>query len=90
MKNKLPMKRNQEIGERVRAIRKSLRLEQTDLAKEMGVSQAGISLYEKGEIETPLSFLDSLKKKYGVSSEWVIFGTGRMTAKKRKKRGVKR
>ena len=80
MKKTLPMKRKQEIGERVRAIRKSLRLEQTDLAKEMGISQAIISQYEKGMTEIPLSFLEYLKKKHGVSSDWVIFGTGEMKA----------
>ncbi len=80
MKNKLPIKRKQEIGERVRAIRKSLRLEQTELAKGMGLSQAIISQYEKGMTEIPLSFLEHLKKKHGVSSDWVIFGTGDMKA----------
>ncbi len=80
MKNSLPIKRKQEIGERVRAIRKSLRFEQTELAKEIGLSQAIISQYEKGMTEIPLSFLEHLKKKHGVSSDWVIFGTGDMKA----------
>ena len=86
MKNKLSMKRNQEIGERVRAIRKSLRLERTDLAIKAGMSQANISQYESGLTEIPLSFLEYLKKKHGVSSDWVIFGTGGMTTKKSKSR----
>ena len=86
MKNKLPMKRRLEIGERIRAIRKSLGLEQTELAKEMGISQAIISQYEKGLTEIPLSFLEHFKKKHGVSSDWMIFGTGKMTAKKGKSR----
>ena len=74
MKNSLPIKRKREIGERVRAIRKSLRLEQTELAKDMDVSQAIISQYENGMTEIPLSFLEYLKKKHGVSS------TGEMKA----------
>ena len=80
MKNTLPIIRRQEIGERVRAIRKSLRLEQTELAKDMGVSQAIISQYEKGMTEISLSVLEYFKKKHGVSSDWVIFGTGEMKA----------
>ena len=80
IKNKLPIKRRQEIGERVRAIRKSRRLEQTELAKEMGLSQAIISQYEKGYTEIPLSFLEYFKRKHGVSSDWMIFGTGEMKA----------
>tara|TARA_B100001964_G_C14001163_1_gene495040 strand:- start:276 stop:650 length:375 start_codon:yes stop_codon:yes gene_type:complete len=80
MKTSLPKIRKQEIGMRVRAVRKSLRLEQTELAKNMGVSQAIISQYEHGLTEIPLSFLEYLKKKHGVSSDWVIFGTGEMKA----------
>ena len=80
MKNSLPIKIKREIGERVRAIRKSLRLEQTELAKDMDVSQAIISQYENGMTEIPLSFLEYLKKKHGVSSDWLIFGTGEMKA----------
>ena len=80
MKNSLPEKRKREIGERVRAIRKSLRLEQTKMAKAIGVSQAIISQYENGMTEIPLSFLAYLKKRHGVSSDWLIFGTGEMKA----------
>lgn len=80
MKNSLPEKKKREIGERVRAIRKSLRLEQTKMAKAIGVSQAIISQYENGMTEIPLSFLAYLKKRHGVSSDWLIFGTGEMKA----------
>ncbi len=76
MKNTLPLKRRQEIGGRVRAVRKSLKLEQTELAKKMGLSQAIISQYEKGLTEIPLSFIEYLKKKHRISSDWLIFGTG--------------
>ena len=76
MKNSLPLNRRQEIGGRVRAVRKSLRLEQTELAKKMGVSQAIISQYEKGLTEIPLSFIEYFKKKHRISSDWLIFGTG--------------
>ncbi len=76
MKNILSEKRRQEIGGRVRAVRKSLKLEQTELAKKMGLSQAIISQYENGMTEIPLSFLEYLKKKHRISSDWVIFGTG--------------
>ncbi len=76
MKNTLPLKKRQEIGVRVRAVRKSLRLEQTELAKKMGLSQAIISQYEKGSTEIPLSFIEYFKKKHRISSDWLIFGTG--------------
>ncbi len=80
MKNTLSVKRKQEIGGRVRAVRKSLRLEQTELAEKMGVSQAIISQYEGGRTEIPLSFIEHLKKKHRISSDWLIFGTGEINA----------
>jgi DNA-binding XRE family transcriptional regulator len=62
LKNTLPLKRRQEIGSRVRAVRKSLKLEQTEQAKKMGLSQAIISQYEKGLTEIPLSFIGTSKR----------------------------
>ncbi len=44
--------------------------------KKVGLSQAIISQYEKGLTEIPLSFLEYLKKKHRISSDWLIFGTG--------------
>lgn len=86
MKNNLPAKRKREIGERVRAVRKSLGLLQSELGNGAGLSQANISQYERGLTEISLSFLEYLNKKHSVSSDWVIFGIGKMTAKKRKSR----
>ena len=80
MKNTLPVKRRQEIGDRVRAVRKSLKLEQTELANRMGLSQAVISQYEGGMTEIPLSFLEYFKKKHRILSDWLIFGTGEINA----------
>ena len=62
-------------------MRKSLRLEQMELAKKMGVSQAIISQYEQGLTEIPLSFIEYLKKKHRISSDWLIFGTGEINVK---------
>ena len=45
-----------------------------------------ISQYERGNAEIPASFLEYLNKKHGISSNWVLFGTGMMkTAGKGKK-----
>ena len=86
MKKNLSMKRKLEIAGRVREVRKSLGLDQRELGKKAGISQASISLYERGLIEISLSFLEYLNKKHSISSNWVLFGTGRMTAKKGKGR----
>ena len=82
MKNNLPTKRKNEIGARLREVRKSLGLEQWEMAKKAGMSQAIISQYETGLTELSLSFLEFLKKKHDVSSDWMIFGTGKMPERK--------
>ena len=82
MKNNLPTKRRNEIGARLREVRKSLGLEQWEMAKKAGMSQAIISQYETGLTELSLSFLEFLKKKHDVSSDWMIFGTGKMPERK--------
>ena len=69
MKNNLPDKRKIEIGARLREVRKSLGLEQWELAKKAGMSQAIISQYETGQTELSLSFLEFLKKKHDISSD---------------------
>jgi len=69
-------------------VRNALGLDQKVLGKKMGMSQAIISQYESGITEIPLSFLEYLKENHGISSDWMIFGTGEMNIKnvKRKKR----
>ncbi len=81
MKNNLPTKRKNEIGARLREVRKSLGLEQWEMAKKAGMSQAIISQYETGLTELSLSFLEFLKKRHDVSRDWMIFGIGKMPAK---------
>ena len=89
MKNNLPAKRKREIGERLREVRKSLGIEQWEMARKAGMSQAIISQYETGLTELSLFFLDFLKTKHGVSIDWMVFGTGKMDAKKVKAKKVK-
>ena len=86
MKILLSKKKTQEIGERVREVRKALSLGQRELAKKIGLSQPIISQYELGQTEVTLSFLEYLNRKHGVSSDWIIFGTGEMNIKTVKKK----
>lgn len=76
MKLRLEKKTREEIGQRLREIRLFNKLEQTELAVQAGLSQAIISQYEKGLTEVSLSFIKFLAETYGVSGDWLIFGTG--------------
>ena len=85
--NILSMKRKREIGKRLRKVRKSLGLSQGEFANMAGVSAGTISQYERGNTEIPVSFLEYLNKKHGISSNWVLFGTGMMKTAGKGKRG---
>ena len=76
MKLRLEKKTREEIGQRLREVRLFNKLEQTELAIQAGLSQAIISQYEKGLTEVSLSFIKFLADSYGVSGDWLIFGTG--------------
>lgn len=76
MKSRLEKPEREAIGIRVREVRHFSRLEQTELAEQAGLSQAIISQYEKGLTEVSLSFIKFLAETFGVSGDWLIFGTG--------------
>ena len=77
MKVRLPVKQRQEIGERVRQVRKANGLEQTEMAERFGLSQAIISQYEKGQTEISLSFVFHLQG-LGASPNWLLTGAGKV------------
>lgn len=76
MKLRLDKPSREAIGSRVREIRLFNQLEQTELAGRAGLSQAIISQYEKGLTEISLSFIRFLADTFGVSGDWIIFGSG--------------
>ncbi len=49
---------------------------QADFAKELGISQAQLSRYEKGKSEMGAEVLLRLARKFGKSMEWVLTGEG--------------
>ncbi|MEE9275667.1 MAG: helix-turn-helix domain-containing protein [bacterium] len=85
MKLRLEKKEREAIGARLREIRLFNKLEQTELASRAGLSQAIISQYEKGLTEVSLSFIQFLAKSFGISGDWLIFGTGSSPYEKARK-----
>jgi len=49
---------------------------QTDIAKDLGISQQGYSLYEKGEREPDIQMLVRIRSVYNISIDWLLTGTG--------------
>lgn len=62
------------VGDRLRKARETLGLDQTEFAKEIGISRATISRYERGDFEPPRSALLLWQMRTGVPSEWITTG----------------
>ena len=61
------------VGRRLRELR-GFDTNQADFAKELGISQAQLSRYEKGKSEMGAAVLLRIARKFGKSMEWVLMG----------------
>lgn len=68
----------QTIGERLREVRESAKLDQAKFAAELGVSRNTISAWERGLNYPPADSLAIIYEKFGVSIEWLVTGKGGM------------
>ena len=64
-----------EPGERIKQFRKDKRLKQKDLEKSLGYSQGFLSEIERGVKEPSREFLKKLTLVYGISSDYVLYGS---------------
>ena len=61
------------VGRRLRELR-GFDTHQADFAKELGISQAQLSRYEKGKSEMGAEVVLRIARKFGKSMEWVLTG----------------
>lgn len=66
--------KNQEIGQRLKQLRKQGNISQKELADLFGVVQVTISQYESGRIQLTLEMLIKYQEKFNVSFEWIVLG----------------
>lgn len=57
---------------RLRDLREDSELNQTQLAKLLGMSQTGYSKYETGENDIPVGILEKLADIYGTSTDYLL------------------
>ncbi len=57
---------------RIAELRKERGLNQTQVAKELNMSQTGYSKYETGENDVPTAVLIKLSAFYGVSVDYIL------------------
>ncbi len=63
-----------EVGKRVREIRKSLGLTQTQAGQRVGVSQDMVSAYEKGKHHPSTEYLFWAAAEGGTTVDWILTG----------------
>lgn len=62
------------LGKRLEQIRKDKKINQSDLAKIIGLTQQTISSYEKGVNKPSIDILLRLAAELNVSSDYLLFG----------------
>jgi transcriptional regulator with XRE-family HTH domain len=65
------------VGERLRAARAELGLNQSELAAAIGITQSSIGAYESNSRRPPLPVLLALEHVCRISHDWVLSGAGR-------------
>ena len=70
------------VGERVRIVRKDLRLTQEEFGETLSLSAASISQIESGVIRLTERTARSICKEYNVDHDWLITGVGEMYSQK--------
>ena len=66
------------VPDRLRAARKALKLNQTDFAKAIGMSQAGYARIENGANPLGERTIKSVCSIHNISEEYLLHGTGEM------------
>ncbi|CEA05709.1 transcriptional repressor DicA [Metalysinibacillus saudimassiliensis] len=72
------------MNERLLAIRKELKLNQTDFGKKLGLSTASVSALESGQRNVTERHMLLLASEFNVNEEWLRHGEGEMFLKPKK------
>ena len=68
-------------GERLRLWRKQNNITAGELAKKIGMSQSGVTSFERGEAAMSHKYLASLNENLGISVDWLLTGSYRELSK---------
>jgi len=66
------------FGDRLKALRKAKKMNQTQLAKVIGCSQPTVHDYEKGGVSPSIEGLQKIANEYKVNMNWLLTGEGDM------------
>jgi transcriptional regulator with XRE-family HTH domain len=62
------------IGQRLRALRNSLDMDQSSIAAMVGVTQAAWSQYERGRRQIDIEVAGNVATRFGVTLDWIYRG----------------
>ena len=68
------------INERIKIIRKTLKMNQTDFASEARISQSALSQIEKEQMNPSFETLHNISRAYKIDGNWLINGVGEMNS----------
>lgn len=68
--------KNETIGQRIRALRRSKKLTQVQLAKIAGVSSPAVTEWEKDSYLPKAASLEAMANEFGVTTEFILTGKG--------------
>ena len=80
--------KNTTIGQRIRALRRSKKLTQAQLAKIAGVSSPAVTEWEKDSYLPKAASLDAIANKLGVTTEYILTGKGNPEAMQKEQSNV--
>ena len=75
-------------GQRIRALRRSKKLTQVQLAKIAGVSSPAVTEWEKDSYLPKAASLEAIASKFGVTTEYILTGKGDPNAMQKEKSNV--
>src|SRR5207237_5574587 len=65
---------DQAVGRRIIALRTRAKLQQQELAKQINVAKSTLAGYESGERPLTMESARRLRKRFGVTLDWLLFG----------------
>ena len=71
-------KHNTGMNERIRALRKALKLKQADFGRQIGLTQTSLSMIKRGVNNLTDKNIKLICSAFNVSEEWLRNGTGNM------------
>ncbi len=66
------------FASRLKSVRSTLGLSQTEFAKKLGISAHAYLNYETGKVQPQVGLLQKLRELFGMNANWLLDGSGSM------------